>query len=214
VNTPSTAPLPDCKPIEPAQLTPDQEAKYSDVLASVGAFTDIPTTTAKDAPTSPITDDERMWLTRECLLRYLRACKWNTADALKRLLGTLVWRREYGVEELTPEHISPEQETGKLCIFGYDNAARPSLYMNPSKQNTEKSDRQVQHLVFFLERVIDIMLPRQETLSLVINYKNSSSGSNPNLGQGRQVLHILQTHYPERLGRALIINSEWLVRSS
>jgi hypothetical protein len=59
-----------------------------------------------------------------------------------------------------------------------------------------------------LERVIDIMKPGQETLALLINFKSSKTRSNtsPPLSQGREVLHILQTHYPERLGKALIIN--------
>lgn len=85
-------------------------------------------------------------------------------------------------------------------------AARPCLYLNPAKQNTKKSDKQIQHLVFMLERVIDLMVPGQETLSLLVNFKESGSGSNPSVGQGRQTLNILQTHYPERLGRALVIN--------
>lgn len=147
-----------------------------------------------------------MWLTRECLLRYLRATKWNAAEAPKRLLGTLIWRREYGLAKHTASYISPENETGKQVILGYDIAARPCLYLNPAKQNTKKSERQIQHLVFMLERVIDLMIPGQETLSLLVNFKESSSGSNPSVGQGRQTLNILQTHYPERLGRALVIN--------
>lgn len=145
-----------------------------------------------------------MWLTRECLLRYLRATKWNTADAATRLLGTLTWRREYGVEKLDAEYISPENATGKQVIMGYDNVARPCLYLIPANQNTKESERQVQHLVFMLERTIDLMPPGQETLALLVN----STGSTVNIGQGRAVLNILQTHYPERLGRALVIKSK------
>lgn len=104
----------------------------------------------------------------------------------------------------TPDYISPENETGKQQILGYDINARPCLYMNPGKQNTDKSERQIQHTVFMLERVIDMMGPGQETTALLINFKNSSSSKSPSLGQGKQVLNILQQHYPERLGRALI----------
>ncbi|TVY37158.1 CRAL-TRIO domain-containing protein, partial [Lachnellula subtilissima] len=161
----------------------------------------------------PITEDEIMWLSKECLLRYLRATKWHTADAAKRILGTLTWRREYGVEDLTGDAMSPENETGKQLILGYDIAARPCQYLNPGKQNTEPSPRQVQHLVFMLEQSIQLMVPGQETLALLINFKSSKSRSNtaPGIGQGREVLNILQTHYPERLGRALIINVPWVV---
>ena len=191
----------------PPELTTEQQSKYEAVLETVRSWKEIPSTKGKEGP---ITENEILWLTRECLLRYLRATKWNTADAEKRLLATLTWRREYGVEELTGDHISPESETGKQIIVGFDNASRPCHYLNPGRQNTSPSPRQVQHLVFMVERAINMMGPGQETLALLINFKASKSRSNtaPGIGQGREVLNILQTHYPERLGRALIINSE------
>lgn len=55
-----------------------------------------------------------------------------------------------------------------------------------------------------LERTIDLMGAGQETLALLINYKEAMNG--PKTGQARQVLNILQSHYPERLGKALVIN--------
>jgi hypothetical protein len=35
----------------------------------------------------------------ECLLRYLRATKWNANEAIEGLEGTLKWRREFGIYE-------------------------------------------------------------------------------------------------------------------
>jgi hypothetical protein len=207
LKTPIAEPVQSAKPDAAPQLTSDQNAKYEALLDAVKSWTEVPSTQEKGGP---ITESEVMWLTRECLLRYLRATKWNTAEAAKRLLGTLTWRREYGVEDLTGDYISPENETGKQIILGFDIAARPCQYLNPGRQNTDVSPRQVQHLVFMVERVIDLMVPGQETLSLLINFKSSKSRSNtaPGIGQGREVLNILQTHYPERLGRALIINGK------
>jgi hypothetical protein len=57
-----------------------------------------------------------------------------------------------------------------------------------------------------LERVIDLMGPDQETLALLVNFKETKSGQNATIGQAKQTLDILQNHYPERLGRALVIN--------
>ncbi|KAG9534147.1 hypothetical protein KCU77_g24008, partial [Aureobasidium melanogenum] len=71
IKTPLTVALPECKPTPPAALTADQETKYASVLSTVSAWTTIPSSTLKDATNEPITDNERMWLTRECLLRYL-----------------------------------------------------------------------------------------------------------------------------------------------
>lgn len=207
VKTPFVDPVPSAKPKEVAPLTADQEAKYEEVLTTVKSWTEIPSTKGKEGP---IVEEEIMWLTRDCILRYLRATKWQPAEAAKRLLGTLTWRREFGLLELTPEHISPENETGKQIILGFDENARPCHYLNPGRQNTESSHRQVEHLAYMLERVIDMMVPGQESICLLINFKSSKSRSNtsPPFAIAREVLNILQTHYPERLGRAALINSK------
>ncbi|OJD14658.1 hypothetical protein AJ78_05011 [Emergomyces pasteurianus Ep9510] len=211
IKTPFTSPLESCKPEPPADLTAEAQSKYELLLKTVSEWTTVPTTSDKNAPTEPITDDDRMFLTRECLLRYLRATKWDVGAAAIRLRGTLTWRREYGIDKLTPDYISIENETGKQVILGYDVNARPCLYLNPARQNTEHSDRQIQHLVFMLERVVDLMVPDQESLALLVNFSDTRSGQNATIGQGRQTLNILQNHYPERLGRALVVNIPFLI---
>lgn len=95
--------------------------------------------------------------------------------------------------------------------MGWDIAARPCLYLNPGQQNTPRSEKQIQHLVFSLERTVELMGPGQETLALLINYKEAAKA--PSGGQGRQVLRILQSHYPERLGKALVINGIYVLLS-
>ncbi|KAI0024408.1 cral trio domain-containing protein [Xylariomycetidae sp. FL0641] len=210
LQVPLPAPIAGCTPVEKPALTEEQQSKYEWLLEQTRGWKEVPSTTGK---AGPLTDSEKMWLTRECLLRYLRATKWQQKEAEKRVLETLTWRREYGVEELTADHVGPENETGKQIIFGYDKQGRPCHYLNPGRQNTDVSPRQTQHLVFMLERCIELMPAHQETLALLINFQSSKKRSNtaPGITQGREVLHILQTHYPERLGRALIINVPWVV---
>lgn len=171
----------------------------------------------KSTKKTPLSSSEKAWLTRECFLRYLRATKWVEADAIDRIELTLAWRREFGISgfydadnTVTGELCLPENETGKEVILGYDLDSRPCLYLKPGRQNTKTSHRQVQHLVYMLERVIDFMPSGQDSLALLIDFKHLPVGtvSNkiPPVSTGRQVLHILQTHYPERLGRALLTN--------
>jgi hypothetical protein len=45
-------------------------------------------------------------------------------------------------------------------------------------------------------------------MNLMINFKDSSSGQHASIAQGRQTMNILQYHYPERLGRAVVTNSK------
>jgi len=211
LKTPIPKPSPSSKPVPAAALTPEQETKYKTVLDSVSQWQTLPATTAKNAPQAPITDHERMWLTRDCLLRYLRATKWSTANALKRLQSTLSWRREYGADAFTADYIGPENETGKQVQLGYDINGRPCLYLNPAKQNTKVSDRQIHHLSYMLDRTIDMMPPGVEKSALIVSFKGSGSGNVPSVTQARAVLNILQNHNPERLGKALISELPWYV---
>lgn len=204
IRTPLTNPMPTAKPVAQAPLSADQQTKYEQVFEAVSAWTTVPSSTDKHATDEPMTEDERMFLTRECLLRYLRATKWKVLDALKRLQSTLAWRREYGADTFTADYISPENETGKQLVLGYDINARPCLYLNPARQNTKMSDRQIHHLSFMLDRVLDMLPPGQETTCLLINFKGAASGNVPSAGQAKAVLNILQNHNPERLGKALI----------
>ncbi|CAE6417787.1 unnamed protein product [Rhizoctonia solani] len=129
-----TSPPPPAPAINPAPvLNEEQENVYGIVVKhySSPAY-EIP---GVDAQKATLTEEEKLWLTRECLLRYLRASKWVLATTIKRLDDTLKWRREYGLYDLiTPEHVEPESLTGKEQLVGYDAERRPALYMIPALQ--------------------------------------------------------------------------------
>ncbi|KZV73054.1 CRAL/TRIO domain-containing protein [Peniophora sp. CONT] len=189
-------------------LAEKQEAMLNALLERFGsADYKLPGDTA-----SELTETEKFWLTRECLQRFLRAVKWSSVkDAIERVEGTLKWRREFGVWDLSANELKIESVTGKEIIYGYDTDRRPVLYLMPSRQNTEESHRQIEFVVWMLERTLDLAGPGVETLSLMINY--SDRAKNPSFSTSRTVLNILQTHYPERLGRAMILNVPWLLNA-
>lgn len=211
ISTPFGKPLDGVVPHTRAAPTADQLSKYDTLLGLVSQWTEIPVSNEKGAKMTALEEYERMFLTRDCLFRYLRATSWKVDQAETRLKNTLVWRREYGTDKLTADYISIENETGKQVILGWDTDGRPCCYLRPSKQNTEKSDRQIEHLVYMLERTIDLMPPGQEMLALLMNFSDTKQGQGATLQQGRQTLYILQNHYPERLGRALVSNVPWLL---
>lgn len=206
---------------EERKLTDEQQEKYKLILKHFqNPDLQVYTTEKNPAEKKPLSEYEKAWLTKECFLRYLRATKWVVKDCIDRIEGSIAWRREFGItgenDTVTPELVSEEGETGKEVILGYENDARPILYLKPGRQNTKTSFRQVQHLVFMLERVIDFMPPGQDSLALLIDFKQyddvqgHQTSKIPPVNVGRQVLHILQTHYPERLGKSLLTNIPWL----
>lgn len=169
----------------------------------------------------PLNSYEKAWLSKQCLLRYLRACDWKKEDAIKRITGSIAWRREFGIaggefDKITSQLVKVENETGKQQVFGFDSEKRPCLILLNGRQNTKTSDRQIQHLIYMLERSIDFMPQGQDKLCLCVDFKKYPEACTyepkvPAVGVGKAVLYILQYHYPERLGRALFINIPTLV---
>ncbi|KAI3615003.1 cral trio domain protein [Moniliophthora roreri] len=187
-------------------LTPDQEKMQKDVQAH---FTK-PEYVIPGTEKGELMEEEKFWLSYECQLRYLRASKWKLDHCIQRLEVTLKWRREFGVyTHVTAPYVEPEAVTGKMLVFGYDSALRPSLYMIPSRQNTSESKRQIEFVVWMLERSTELMGVGVESIALLVNFADKAK--NPSMGVARTVLNILQDHYPERLGKALIINVPYLV---
>ncbi|KAI5119418.1 hypothetical protein M0805_009869 [Coniferiporia weirii] len=189
------------------ELSHEQESKHKEILTHF----DSDDYRIPGEEKAELMDEEKMWLSNDCILRYLRASKWAVSTAKKRLEDTLKWRRKYGFYDggFSAEQVEPEAVTGKEVLFGFDTKGRPAFYMIPSRQNTTESPRQLQYAVWMLERCIDLMGPGVESLDLLINFADKAK--NPSLGTARQMLHIIQAHYPERLGLALIINVPMLV---
>ncbi|KAH0833219.1 CRAL TRIO domain-containing protein [Lanmaoa asiatica] len=193
-----------------AELTEKEKAEYDRVLAHFASPEYV--LPSVETEKGALMEVERMWLSYECILRYLRATNHNVSESIKRLEGTLRWRRDFGFYKfITPEHVEPEAATGKQFIFGYDTRGRPAFYLTPSKENTKESPRQI-HLVFWVfERAMELMGPGVETLALMVDYTDEAEM--PTFSTLRQILNILQTHYPERLGAAVVGHLPWLLHT-
>lgn len=196
-------------PHAPEKLTESQQKAFDEVFAHFSKEDyKVP-----GEEKGSLKDEEKYWLSYECMLRYLRATKWKSASvAIDRLEATLKWRREFGLyDTVNAAHVEPEGVTGKQIVYGYDVDGRPALYLVPSRQNTTESPRQIQFVFWYLERVVDLMGPGIESLNLMINFADRAK--NPSFSTSRAVLNILQTHYPEHLGRAIIINIPFLLNA-
>ncbi|PPR00899.1 hypothetical protein CVT24_000384 [Panaeolus cyanescens] len=193
-----------------AAMSESEQTMYDEVLQHFSK--EDPPYSIANVEKGELSEQEKFWLSKETILRYLRASKWKVSVAIERIEATLKWRREFGLNDtVNAALVEPEAVTGKEVIFGYDTSGRPALYMIPSRQNTSESPRQVQHAVWMLERTIDLMEPGVETIALLINF--ADRGKNPSISTARTVLNILQDHYPERLGISLIINIPFLINA-
>lgn len=74
------------------------------------------------------------------------------------------------------------------------------------KQNSTSQEGNIRHLVYLLENAI-INLPKgQKQMSWLIDFTGWSMAVNPPMKTTREIIHILQNYYPERLGIAFLYN--------
>lgn len=103
---PTTPPAPVVEADPRATLTDVEREMYTAVLEHFS----VPVYTIPGLEKGELLEEEKFWLSSECLLRYLRAVKWKTSSAaIERLEATLKWRREYGLYDLVKaSHVEPE----------------------------------------------------------------------------------------------------------
>ncbi|KAF5332569.1 hypothetical protein D9611_005169 [Ephemerocybe angulata] len=191
--------------IHPVYSYTDEQQKMIEDLRKFTSTIALP-------PSDPYYPSEQRWLSRaDTHPRYMRATKWNYADSEKRIKATMEWRRDFQPDLIPPDEVKIESETGKIILNGFDKDGRPILYMRPGRENTERSPRQVRHLVWWLERAKDLQPAGQESIVILVDYKSCTLRTNPSVSVASKVLHILQDHYPETLGRALITNLPFIL---
>ncbi|KAI8920416.1 CRAL-TRIO domain-containing protein [Entophlyctis helioformis] len=185
----------------PAALTAEQ----TEMLALLKAH--VPGLLARNDPVQLA--KEQRWADDACLLRYLRATKWNYNNAVARLTATLAWRREYKPDEIPDDEVMPEALTGKEVFCGFDNQGRPVFYLSPARENTTTYDRQLRFVVYNLEKMCRLLPPGVEAMSVVVDYENVSMRAAPPLSISRRFLQVIGDHYPERMGTSFIVNPTW-----
>ncbi|PKI85070.1 hypothetical protein MVES_001002 [Malassezia vespertilionis] len=168
------------KPGPPPELQAGDEEKLAELMACVAEF-------RAAHPCDPAYAQlEEDWVNKQNIApRYLRAARGDLKNAKRRIIPELI----------TPDEVAPEAVTGKHVLTGFDKECRPILYLRPGRENTKQSERQIRYMVFSLER------------SLVVDFQGASLSSMPSLSSARQVAHILQAHYVERLGRAFVVHT-------
>ncbi|CAI9110766.1 OLC1v1010844C1 [Oldenlandia corymbosa var. corymbosa] len=145
------------------------------------------------------------YCTDACLRRYLEARNWNVAKAQKMLEESLKWRATYKPEEIRWHEVAEEGETGKVSKANFhDRSGRTVLIMRPGKQNTTSPEGNVRHLVYLMESAILNLPEGQEQMSWLIDFNGWSLNTNIPISTARDIINVLQNHYPERLAIVIL----------
>lgn len=152
-----------------------------------------------------------------CFRRYLRSENWDLKKSIAKLQNTLDWRQSFEVHKIDEwaDVIAEENATGKTYVRGFDKQGRAILYMKPRHENSTSHDGNLKHLVYNMERAMLSMRERgvQEKICLIVDYEGFSLRNSPPMKTSKAVLSILQNHYPERLGIALLLNPPWIFQA-
>ncbi|KAF6149168.1 hypothetical protein GIB67_026024 [Kingdonia uniflora] len=145
--------------------------------------------------------------------RCLRARNWSVKKATNMLKETLKWRLDYKPEEIRWEEIALEADTGKIYRSNYlDKHGRTILVMRPAFQNTKSTKGQIRYLVYCMENAILNLPVEQEQMVWLIDFHGFNM-SHLSVKVTRETAHVLQEHYPERLGIAILYNPPWIFES-
>ncbi|KAA3457504.1 phosphatidylinositol transfer protein PDR16-like [Gossypium australe] len=155
----------------------------------------------------PLSGRSAKYCTDACLRRYLEARNWNVDKAKKMLEETLKWRLSYKPEEIRWHEVAHEGETGKVSRANFhDHQGRTVLIMRPGMQNTKSAENNIRHLVYLLENAIMNLAEGQEQMSWLIDFTGFSLNTSIPIKVARDIVYILQGHYPERLASAFLCN--------
>lgn len=112
------------------------------------------------------------------------------------------------------------EEAGSVRVYraNYaDKVGRPVLIMKPGCQAGTPIEKQIKYLVYCMENAIMQLNSEVEQITWLIDFQNWTMSS-ISVKVTRETASVLQSHYPERLGMALLYNppkmfqSFWTVR--
>ncbi|OMJ28419.1 CRAL-TRIO domain-containing protein [Smittium culicis] len=141
------------------------------------------------------------------LLKFIRARKHVMEDVMKAIRKTLEWRISYRPHAINPDEIRTEAMPGKSYMNGFDKEGRPALILKPYLQNTKEPVSQIKYVVFNMELANKIMPVGVTKLIILIDLSHVVFSLIPSPKVSKSFLDVLQSHYPETLGRGIIINA-------
>ncbi|KAL6636509.1 hypothetical protein ACP70R_024081 [Stipagrostis hirtigluma subsp. patula] len=142
------------------------------------------------------------------LRRFLRARDHNVGKAAAMLLKYLKWKpaaKPNGF--IADEEVANELAQDKAYLQGFDNLGRPMLYVfgarhYPSKRDLDELKR---YVIYVLDKTVSRLPRGQEKFAAVVDLKGWGY-SNCDIRAYLAGLEIMQSYYPERLGRVFLIH--------
>ncbi|KAI5450086.1 Phosphatidylinositol transfer protein (PITP) [Naganishia albida] len=161
----------------------------------------------------PYDEADQELQSREGIIRFLIATKWDDQLTIKRLEKCLAWRRKESIDDLQLIADKVEAEyakTGGQLLLGYTKQSQPVIVMQVNKRDTPPSYTGLLQLFFLMERSMDLMPPGVTKTSFIVDFTGKRKYSTP-ISLAKEWVTVLQDCYPERLAVGAIVNIPWVI---
>ncbi|KAK1318334.1 Patellin-5 [Acorus calamus] len=181
---------------DPHELSDEREQKK---LALMRAFVE------REDPASKEVDDLE-------LRRFLRAREQDIEKASKQFLKSLKWRRTAVPNGFISESEIPnELEQDKVFMQGFDKKGSPiSVVLGAKHFQTNTSPDQFKRMVAYALDKFCASMPRGQEKFTVIGDLQNWGYANCDIRAFIAALDIMQSYYPERLGKVFIIHVPYI----
>eukprot|EP01063_Lacrimia_lanifica_P037647 TRINITY_DN779_c0_g1_i12.p1 TRINITY_DN779_c0_g1~~TRINITY_DN779_c0_g1_i12.p1 ORF type:complete len:275 (+),score=112.61 TRINITY_DN779_c0_g1_i12:55-879(+) len=158
---------------------------------------------------------QKLWLTDECLCRYLRARKYDVLLAKNMIAETLDFRSDKKPHRIKWQAVEKFGSHLSNYFHMTDKVGHPVCYLRFARDPPKEfnADERVQFVTFAIEEGIRIIelnkekYPHIEKMIYIIDLSEFSlSAPGADLGVSKQWAELLSKMYPERMYRAYLMN--------
>ncbi|XP_055734168.1 motile sperm domain-containing protein 2-like [Salvelinus fontinalis] len=145
---------------------------------------------------------------------YLTWRLYSVDDALKMIDDSFLWRKEFGLNDLTESSIPKWMfETGAVFLHGYDKEGnklfwfKAKLHTKDAKTSMDKK----KYVAFWLERYAK----REPGMPLTVVFDMADSGiSNIDMDFVKYVINCFKVYYPKFLSKMIIVDMPWILNAA
>ena len=156
-------------------------------------------------------------LTDDALVRFLRARDSSMEAAEEMLMACAHWRASYRPDLLRcAGGVRDELEKEKFVAMGTTKAGEPSFLIFAGRHDPSESP--LESVVAAVVWMLELMEARMaaagvDRCTILMDYQGWGYANMDNK-MTQEVLQIIQNYYPERLGKAFMINTPWLFKGA
>ncbi|KAK4350548.1 hypothetical protein RND71_029861 [Anisodus tanguticus] len=153
-------------------------------------------------------DDEEM------ILWFLQDRKFSVDDAVSKLHKAIIWRREFGVSDLSEESVKSIAETGKAYVHdNFDVNGRPVLIVDASKHFPQKQDPDDDEklCVFLIEKALTRLPAGKQDILGIFDLRGFGT-ENADLKFLTFLFDVFYYYYPRRLGQVLFVEAPFVFK--